>query len=64
MDKNVYFAAAANYDQQTVDAAVERLFCQLPAAQALGGKRVLLPSRWRIPPAGSTTRASCGASIK
>lgn len=42
MDKNVYFAAAANYDQQTVDAAVERLFCQLPAAQALGGKRVLL----------------------
>ena len=42
MDKNVYFAAAANYDQQTVDAAVERLFCQLPAAQALAGKRVLL----------------------
>lgn len=42
MDKNVYFAAVANYDQQTVDAAVERLFCQLPAAQALGGKRVLL----------------------
>ena len=42
MDKNVYFAAAANYDQQTVDAAVERLFCQLPAAQALGDKRVLL----------------------
>ena len=42
MDKNVYFAAAANYDQQTVDAAVERLFCQLTAAQALGGKRVLL----------------------
>lgn len=42
MDKNVYFAAAANYDQQTVDAAVEQLFCQLPAAQALGGKRVLL----------------------
>lgn len=42
MDKNVYFAAAANYDQQTVDAAVERLFCQLPAAQAIGGKRVLL----------------------
>lgn len=42
MDKNVYFAAAANYDQQTVDAAVERLFCQLPAAQVLGGKRVLL----------------------
>lgn len=42
MDKNVYFAAAANYDQQTVDAAVERLFFQLPAAQALGGKRVLL----------------------
>lgn len=42
MDKNVYFAAAANYDQQTVDAAVERLLCQLPAAQALGGKRVLL----------------------
>lgn len=42
MDKNVYFAAAANYDQQTVDAAVERLLCQLPAAQAIGGKRVLL----------------------
>lgn len=42
MDKNVYFAAAANYDQQTVDVAVERLFCQLPAAQAIGGKRVLL----------------------
>lgn len=42
MDKDVYFAAAANYDQQTVDAAVERLFCQLPAAQVLGGKRVLL----------------------
>lgn len=42
MDKNVYFASAANYDQQTVDAAVERLFCQLPAAQALAGKRVLL----------------------
>ncbi len=42
MDKNVYFAAAANYDQQTVDAAVEQLFCQLPAAQVLGGKRVLL----------------------
>lgn len=42
MDKNVYFAAAANYDQQMVDTAVERLFCQLPAAQALAGKRVLL----------------------
>lgn len=94
MDKNVYFAAAANYDQQTVDAAVERLFCQLPAAQALGGKRVLLkpnllakhtperavtthPAMVRaviravrrrgaasITVAESTTRASCGASIK
>ena len=42
MDNNVYFAAAASYDQQTVDAAVERLFCQLPAAEALAGKRVLL----------------------
>lgn len=42
MDNNVYFAAAANYDQQTVDAAVERLFSQLPAAEALAGKKVLL----------------------
>lgn len=42
MDNNVYFAAAASYDQQTVDAAVERLFCQLPAAEALAGKKVLL----------------------
>ena len=42
MDKNVYFAAAANYDQQTVDAAVERLLGQLPAAGTLAGKRVLL----------------------
>ena len=37
MDNNVYFAAAASYDQQTVDAAVERLFSQLPAAEALAG---------------------------
>lgn len=42
MDNNVYFAAAASYDQQTVDAAVERLLSQLPAAEALAGKKVLL----------------------
>lgn len=42
MDKNVYFAAVADYDQQQVDAAVEQLFCQLPAAEHLAGKRVLL----------------------
>lgn len=42
MDKNVYFAAVADYDQEMVDAAVEQLFRQLPAAEALAGKRVLL----------------------
>ena len=42
MDKNVYFAAVPDYDQQQLDAAVEQLFRALPAAQDLGGKRVLL----------------------
>lgn len=43
MDDKVYFAAAAGYEPEAVEAAVERLFCQLPAAAAIGpGKKVLL----------------------
>ena len=43
MDDKVYFAAAGSYDPAAVEAAVERLFCQLPAAAAVGpGKKVLL----------------------
>ena len=42
MDNNVYFAAAASYDQQTMDAAMERLLSQLPIADTLAGKKVLL----------------------
>ena len=43
MDERVFFAAAADYSRETVDAAVERLFQQLPAASLLApGKKVLL----------------------
>ena len=43
MDDKVYFAAAGSYDPAAVEAAVERLFGQLPAAAAVGpGKKVLL----------------------
>ncbi len=43
MDDKVYFAAAGSYGPAAVEAAVERLFCQLPAAAAIGpGKKVLL----------------------
>lgn len=42
MENKVFFCAAADYGQKTVDAAVEELFCQIPAAAQLGGKKVLL----------------------
>ena len=43
MDERVFFAAAPDYSQDTVDAAVERLLQQLPAAALLApGKKVLL----------------------
>ena len=43
MDERVFFAAAPDYSQDMVDAAVERLLHQLPAAALLApGKKVLL----------------------
>ena len=43
MDERVFFAAAPGYDRDAVDAAVERLLQQLPAASLLApGKKVLL----------------------
>ena len=43
MDERVFFAAAPGYDQGAVDAAVEQLLGQLPAASLLApGKKVLL----------------------
>ena len=43
MDERVFFAAAPGYDQGAVDAAVEGLLAQLPAAALLAaGKKVVL----------------------
>ncbi len=42
MDDKVYFASVPDHRQDQVDRVVEQLFCQLPAAGALAGKKVLL----------------------